>query len=258
MTTSQRVVTQTLLATMERGREYSISGLNELALQTIIPDNEDLSTLESGGGRWDRQIRNALRGFRNYDDPQTSAEIRSLIRHSGIEWNGITHSSRDSGPRYTLPLNSSQGVSASQEDELSEVEVPTISDGPPTTSTSNDGYAAEQYVANCLEAEGWLVVNVRNQGFGYDLHATRGDETRRIEVKSSSRGEVTPELTEREMIAAREYGSDFFLAVVDSWDAENENGTVSMFRDPANSLEASVVVRTSFRLTRDRTPDETF
>ena len=43
MTTSQRVVTQTLLATMERGRAYSISELNELALQTINPDNEDLS-----------------------------------------------------------------------------------------------------------------------------------------------------------------------------------------------------------------------
>ena len=39
MTTTQSLVRQCLLATMERGRWYSIEELDELAQQTIIPDH---------------------------------------------------------------------------------------------------------------------------------------------------------------------------------------------------------------------------
>ena len=97
MTTTQSVVRQSLLATMERGRWYSIEELNQLAQEVIIPDQDDVEHLPSGELRWARQIRNAIREFR---------ESNSIV-----EWNGDT----TNASRYRLPDDSQMGASPSIE-----------------------------------------------------------------------------------------------------------------------------------------------
>ena len=234
MTTTQSLVRQCLLATMERGRWYSIEELDELAQQTIIPDQDDLDEVPSGELRWRRQVKNAVRDFRRDG--------------SVVEWNGerTTNSSR-----YRLPDDSQMGASPSI--EPSEV-VPVENDPAPRPPVTNDGYGAECFVQNQLESEGWTVFNVRNRGLGYDLYATRATEIRRIEVKSTTNGEVIPELTQGEMDAAIEYGEGFYLATVDNWNGIS--GELTLFQNPANNMTSRAIVRTVYRLQREGEPED--
>lgn len=79
----------------------------------------------------------------------------------------------------------------------------------------NTGVGAEIAVARDLERNNWTVSYVANvRSRGYDLEATQGDETLRIEVKSSV-GLCRPALTEEEWRAAQRFGDSHILAIVD-------------------------------------------
>jgi hypothetical protein len=90
---------------------------------------------------------------------------------------------------------------------------------------------AEIAVAHDLERSTWVVSYVANvRSLGYDLEATQGNQTLRIEVKSSV-GLCRPELTEEEWRAAQRWGDSHVLAIVDYFGCPGQR--ISYVRNPA-------------------------
>lgn len=95
----------------------------------------------------------------------------------------------------------------------------------------NTGVGAEIAVAHDLERSTWVVSYVANvRRLGYDLEATQGNQTLRIEVKSSV-GLCRPELTEEEWRAAQRWGDSHVLAIVDYFGCQGQR--ISYVRNPA-------------------------
>jgi len=112
----------------------------------------------------------------------------------------------------------------------------------------NSGLGAELAVAETLQRDGWTVAYTGNQTLlGYDLRADKGDDTLRVEVKSSI-GFCTPELTQSEWDAAIEFEDHFVLAIVDFFGSEKQD--IWFVRNPADGTEPTIKVSTSFRLPR--------
>jgi hypothetical protein len=95
----------------------------------------------------------------------------------------------------------------------------------------NTGVGAEIAVAHDLERSTWIVSYVANvRSLGYDLEATQGNQTLRIEVKSSV-GLCRPEMTEEEWRAAQRFGDSHVLAIVDYFGCPGQR--ISYVRNPA-------------------------
>jgi hypothetical protein len=83
---------------------------------------------------------------------------------------------------------------------------------------------------------------------GYDLFATRGRETRRIEVKSSL-GYNTPSLTAREWQQATHYRGNYVLAVLENFQPQGQN-MIYWVPDPARRCVANAVTSVSHAISR--------
>lgn len=117
-----------------------------------------------------------------------------------------------------------------------------------TVGELNTGVGAEIAVGSELIDGGWEVEYFGNQrGIGYDLRATRGEETVHVEVKSSV-AYCTPELTEEEWRAANHHGPEYVVAVVDFFGTENQR--IKYLRDPVSNVVAESIERTTYRLPR--------
>jgi hypothetical protein len=113
----------------------------------------------------------------------------------------------------------------------------------------NTGVGAELAVAAQLQDQQWQVLYRGNQrGLGFDLEATRGMQTLRIEVKSSV-GFTIPELSEAEWNAAQSYGDDYVLAIVDFYGSDNQ--VIWYVRDPAAAAVPVERSTTIFRFVRN-------
>lgn len=113
----------------------------------------------------------------------------------------------------------------------------------------NTGVGAEIAVGKELQEHGWTVEYFGNQrGVGYDLRATRGDDTMYVEVKSSV-GPCTPVLTEEEWSAAEKYGTDYVVAFIDFYGTENQ--VTGYARDPVATTNVAELQKVSYRLSRD-------
>jgi hypothetical protein len=118
----------------------------------------------------------------------------------------------------------------------------------PTVSELNTGVGAEIAVASQLRERGWTIEYFGNQpGSGYDLRATRGSESFLVEVKSSI-GPCTPELTEVEWRAARHYGPDYVVAIVDYFGTPSS--LIRYLRDPAANADVMPIQQMAYRLPR--------
>ena len=112
----------------------------------------------------------------------------------------------------------------------------------------NTGVGAELAVAAELQARGWHVLYRGNQrGIGYDLEATRDDQTLRVEVKSSV-SFTMPELLESEWDAAQRHDEEYVLAVVDFYGSERQE--IWYVRNPAGTAVPVERATRVFRLVR--------
>lgn len=142
--------------------------------------------------------------------------------------------------RAELPW--SLGVPAGDEAEGEE-----LPDEPPE-SQLNSGVGAEIIIARDLQSAGWKVRYRANQpGLGYDLEATRGGETLRVEVKSSiSLADLV--LQESEWRAARNFGNDYVLAVVDFYGTAERH--IWYVRNPAAKADPDRRALITYRFVR--------
>jgi hypothetical protein len=136
--------------------------------------------------------------------------------------------------------------------EAAEEEAPEVPAGAlPELGTAgeiNTGVGAELAVAADLQGHQWDVRYRGNQrGLGYDLEATRGEQTLRVEVKSSVAFTV-PELSEAEWQAAQRHGDEYVLAVVDFYGSENQS--FWYVRDPAAAALPVERATTMYRFVR--------
>ena len=121
-----------------------------------------------------------------------------------------------------------------------EVRADQLPDEPPDAAL-NTGVGAEIVIARNLQSCGWKVRYRANQaGLGYDLEATRDEQTLRVEVKSSV-AFTQLELQESEWKAAQAHQDTYVLAVVDFYGSPQQS--IWYVRNPAAS--ALPVERTS-------------
>lgn len=106
----------------------------------------------------------------------------------------------------------------------------------PSDRATNSGFDAEIIVSDALVSRGWTVVNYSNRrGYGFDLWATRADDTIVIEVKSSVDLVGSIVLTETEYAAAVRYGSNYVLAIVEHMGEDKP--TIDLIPDPVSILD---------------------
>ena len=111
-----------------------------------------------------------------------------------------------------------------------EVRADQLPDEPPDAAL-NTGVGAEIVIARNLQSCGWKVRYRANQaGLGYDLEATRDEQTLRVEVKSSV-AFTQLELQESEWKAAQAHQDTYVLAVVDFYGSPQQS--IWYVRNPA-------------------------
>lgn len=123
---------------------------------------------------------------------------------------------------------------------LSEVEIP--------EPGSNSGWGAQQYVMEVLRNNDWIVYDVSQQRCGYDLLAEKGNKRKYIEVKSSL-GSCSPTLTEREWQKAKEYGSDYWLAIIENFRVESQN-QIYWIHNPTENCNAREITVIQYSINR--------
>ncbi len=99
---------------------------------------------------------------------------------------------------------------------------PVLTGTPVPPPAANTGWEAEQCVAAVLRDAGWHVYDLTRQRIGYDLMATRGRETRYVDVKSSL-SYCSPSLTAREWQQAKSHGLRYVLAVLENFNPLGQN-----------------------------------
>ncbi|MBI4483102.1 MAG: DUF3883 domain-containing protein [Acidobacteria bacterium] len=120
---------------------------------------------------------------------------------------------------------------------------------PPVAPTVNPGTEGELLVAKLLQAAGWSVVFYTNRrGFGFDIWARRGKSTMLVEVKSSFHGLGPITLTRLEHEAAKEYGQNYILAIVEN---VSEVPTVRFIQDPVRTLKIQKRTTREYHIARD-------
>ena len=118
----------------------------------------------------------------------------------------------------------------------------------PHDTVLNTGVGAEIIVAKDLQSVGWTARYRANQlGLGYDLEATRDDQTLRIEVKSSV-AFANLELQESEWKAAQTYGDGYVLAVVDFYGTAERS--IWYVRNPAVNAVPAERTTLTYRFVR--------
>lgn len=145
---------------------------------------------------------------------------------------------RDGTALYSVE-NWSTSTSGSGEEE-SQLKMPNPSESetllePPAAPANNDGSDAESFVAKVFRSRGWVVSFYTNlRGFGFDLWARRGSHAVVIEVKSSVGPLSSIRLTKKEFEAARQYGENFVLALVEN--LASDKPKLYLIEDPAEKL----------------------
>ena len=120
---------------------------------------------------------------------------------------------------------------------------------PPAAPASNVGADAESFVAKVLRSQGWEVAFYTNRrGYGFDLWARKDSRAMVIEVKSSLGALQTVVLTPVEYQAAREYGENFILALVENMESESPH--LKMIQNPVKRIAISERAATSYLITR--------
>ena len=134
--------------------------------------------------------------------------------------------------------------------DLSPPPAPTLP--PPAPPGSNTGYPAEIIVGDFIEDAGWDVSYVARTNCGYDLMAKRtiagAIETRVVEVKSSI-GMCNPVLTENEWDAAKQFGQEYWLAIVPNF-SPKVTPTIYWIRDPFKRVKAIPNTTKTFRINK--------
>lgn len=102
------------------------------------------------------------------------------------------------------------------------------------------------------EGGGWTVESVENQGLGWDLDVTRGDDVLRVEVKGLSGREVCVELTPNEFkkMLSPEHRSDYVVYIVTEADQPQADSHVFSYNRPASSRHEHVWATTDGRRLR--------
>jgi hypothetical protein len=148
-------------------------------------------------------------------------------------------------PPPALPPVPAGDETANAEDLAAAIPLPELA----PAGQINSGVGAEIAVANELIANGWAVTYRGNpRGLGYDLEATRSQETMRVEVKSSF-GFTYPELLDSEWEAAQQHGAEYVLAVVDFYGSEEQRSWY--VRDPAGAAVPIERTTTIYRFVRE-------
>jgi hypothetical protein len=134
--------------------------------------------------------------------------------------------------------------------DFSESEIPTpILTGtvtpPPQTHA---GWHAEQFVYAALQEAGWDVHDVRRQRVGFDLLAKKARHTFYVEVKSSV-NLCSPTFTAREWQQARNFGSNYILAVIENFDPNGDN-MIYWIQDPAGNCNFTRLHTVSYSIPR--------
>lgn len=120
---------------------------------------------------------------------------------------------------------------------------------PPTAPASNDGSAAESFVAKVLRSQGWNVAFYTNRrGYGFDLWARMESWAMVIEVKSSLGALGAVSLTPTEYQAAEEHGESYVLALVEHMDSDSPR--LRMIQNPVAVLEIEERSAASYVISR--------
>lgn len=121
---------------------------------------------------------------------------------------------------------------------------------PPTTKEEKDSeWIAMTRVARELEADGWKIDDVSTQNRGYDIHATRGQHRRLVEVKGvwESAGADGIRMTGNEVLMATQHRDEYWLYVVDQC-ANGEGVLFGAYRDPATLFSGDMRGDAIFRV----------
>jgi len=176
-----------------------------------------------------------------FDDSYTNQYNQSILAaFPGFSYNQISIGARIGHPAVPPAGQPSRPVTP--------ISQPVLSGTPVTPPAVNTGWDAEQCVADALAAANWKTYDVSRQRLGYDILATKGRQTRFIEVKSSL-GNCTPSLTSREWQQAKYHGSSYVLAVIENFNSANSN-TVYWIPDPNNRCRANPSTTISYSISR--------
>lgn len=111
---------------------------------------------------------------------------------------------------------------------------------PPSIPAINNGVAAESFVAEVYQSEGWNVQFYTNKrGYGFDLWAIKGEVSVFIEVKSSVDLVSSVNLTENEYRAAEKYREQYILALVDYSGKPKQR--LRLLMDPYGKLQFNIM-----------------
>jgi hypothetical protein len=89
----------------------------------------------------------------------------------------------------------------------------------PPPPVINAGRGSEVFVGKLMAATGWRIVYYgHRRGYGFDIWARKGNSVLYVEVKSTIAAASTISFTPIEMQAAREYGGNFLLVIVEHAD----------------------------------------
>lgn len=106
---------------------------------------------------------------------------------------------------------------------------------PQASRQGNTGVEAENLVAKILQSQGWSVAFYSaKRGFGFDLWARKANSAMVIEVKSSLNKLLQVTLTDNELQAAKHYGENYVLALVEL--AHSESPEVWFIPNPGKNL----------------------
>ena len=243
--------------TTTQGEKYSVVDLANIEnfVSYIAPKGRRIPILplmvalyyDALPGIYDRHTEIDLTDFANdygfsqeelvtyFDDDKNNEYNQRLIQRFSVDYTPISQSSLDGLPptSSTSRVVSNRQVKQIPSPILLEVEIP--------EPGSNTGWGAQQYVMEVLRNNGWTVYDVSQQRCGYDLLAEKNKKRKYIEVKSSL-GSCSPTLTEREWQKAKEYGSDYWLAIIENFKAESQNPIYWILNPAVNCIARETTV----------------
>lgn len=122
--------------------------------------------------------------------------------------------------------------------------------GIPTEPTEKDSeLIAMRRVHGQLASEGFTVADVHLEGRGYDLHATRGQAQRCVEVKGvwDSAASQGIRLGGNEILVATQQRTDYWLYVIDQC-SNREANVFGVYRDPVIAFKGLIKQEAIFRI----------
>jgi Holliday junction resolvase-like predicted endonuclease len=198
----QRKIAVALEKVMQPGVKYTIDELiNLLTLSDYIFSTEARtpSRSESHRPRWNRWVRNAVRGAEGRTGnsdwwPRLRAEFSEINGSVWLYWIEIAEETDDA---FSLET------------------------GVVTEPINNNGWMAERVTQRWLENHGFEVYDVSREKCGFDLLARRNGRELFIEVKSSI-SSLKIVLTEKEWIVAQNNLEKYKIAYFDNFSPDKE------------------------------------